>query len=225
MAEREDEGTTGLRLHLGCGDVIHAGWVNIDLKPNPGVDRILDVREGLPYQDAEYIFAEHFIEHFTLREGLELLGECRRALAPRGVLRLTTPNLDWVWANSYGSRWRAESATRAQVEIAAWRHDLAAARDCLSLNRAFYGWGHRFLYNAAMLERALLQAGFERLEWARYGESRQPVLRGLERHERYPDSDALPHLLVVEASGIRAAGPDAELGSFLAEYERDTGVR
>jgi predicted SAM-dependent methyltransferase len=205
------------RLHLGCGNVILPGWVNVDLQPHAGVDRVLDVRDGLPFENVEFIFSEHFLEHFDLDEGLALLGECRRALREDGVLRLTTPNLDWVWATSYATRWTAQSATSASIDVANWTHDASAARDCLTLNRAFRAWGHRFLYNRAMLEEALVRAGFAHLDWPAYGESTHEALRNLERHEQSPDTPALPHLLIVEASGTTERGARVDIDEYLRD--------
>jgi hypothetical protein len=45
------------------------------------------------------------------------------------------------------------------------------------------------------------------VRFCRYGESEVPELRGLERHETYHDSPSLPHVLVVEASGLAEAIP------------------
>ncbi len=208
---------SGERLHLGCGPVILPGWVNLDNQPYEGVDRVLDVRQGLPYEEVSLIFAEHFLEHFELEEALALLRECRRALAEDGVLRLTTPNLDWVWATSYSTRWTPTSDTTAAIDVSAWQHDLAAADDCVTLNRAFRGWGHRFLYNQAMLEEALRRAGFAYIVWRAYGESDRPELRGLERHPRSPDTPALPHVLVVEAWGRAEERERVDLREYLRD--------
>ena len=205
------------RLHLGCGTVILPGWINIDAQAFPYVDRVLDVRRGLPFEDVEVIFSEHFLEHFDLDDGLALLRECRRVLREDGVLRLTTPNLDWVWATSYATRWRAESPTRATIDASEWPHDASAARDCLALNRAFRAWGHRFLYNRAMLEEALRSAGFARIEWCAYGESAHEALRNLERHEQSPDTPALPHLLIVEASGCADQASQIDVADYLRD--------
>ena len=210
----------GSCLHLGCGTVILPGWINIDVQAYPGVDAVLDVRQGLPFEEAAVIFSEHFLEHFDLDIGLALLRECRRVLRDDGVLRLTTPNLDWVWLTSYATRWTAESPTRAAIDATQWRHDAAAARDSLALNRAFRAWGHRFLYNRAMLENALRYAGFARIEWCAYGESSNEALRNLERHEKSPDTPALPHLLIVEAS--ERAEPESQVD--ITEYLRDLRV-
>ncbi len=182
-----EKGDTPLRLHLGSGQLPIAGWVNIDVQALPGVDRVLDVRRGLPFENVAAIYGEHFLEHLELEEGLACLAECRRALAPDGILRISTPNLDWVFASHY--------------RLGQWSSDDEAISDCFRLNRAFHGWGHRFLYNRQALVAALTAAGFERITMHRYGESDVPELAGLERHEKSGDVPELPHVLIAQASG------------------------
>lgn len=179
------------RLHIGSGPQRLDGWINIDNVKYPGVDRVLDVTRGLPYRDVRFIFAEHFIEHLSLNEVMYLLRECRRVLTDDGVLRLSTPNLDWVWASHY--------------ELGSEGDD--AARTCFLLNRAFRGWGHQFLYNIEVLRGLLLDAGFADVVVCAYGESAHPELRNLERHERSDDFEGLADILVVEASGRGAGAP------------------
>ncbi|MDQ5871290.1 MAG: hypothetical protein M3547_03685 [Acidobacteriota bacterium] len=180
-----------LRLHLGSGQAPIPGWLNIDVQALPGVDRVLDVREGLPFENVSSIFGEHFLEHLELEEGLACLAECRRVLSDEGVLRLSTPNLDWVYATHY--------------RLGQWTAEEDAISDCFGLNRAFHGWGHRFLYNRPVLFAALRTAGFSEMTLHGYGESDRPELTGLERHERSGDAPDLPHVLIVQASG-RADG-------------------
>jgi predicted SAM-dependent methyltransferase len=210
-----------VRLHLGCGDKILPGWTNVDVIARPGVDLVLDVREGLPFSDVELIFAEHFLEHLPLAGGIALLRSCRQSLASAGVLRLSTPNLDWVWATSYSSRWTATGPATAIIDAVRWEHGLASANDCLALNRAFRAWGHQFLYNFGMLARVLRMAGFADVRECAYGESGHAELSGLERHERYPDSPHLPHILIVEASGRSAEESERGLDAAIEEYQRD----
>jgi predicted SAM-dependent methyltransferase len=172
------------RLHVGCGSLVLAGWINVDLERHPGVDHVLDVRRGLPFNDLRYVFAEHFLEHLTEEEGWAFLRECRRILQPGGTLRLSTPNLDWVMVTHYNWQER-DFATRIE--------------QCRNLNRAFHGWGHQFLYNDTILERALQDAGFGTIQFQAYGESPDLNLRGLEKHETYPDWGSLQHVLIAEA--------------------------
>ena len=195
-------------LHIGSGSSALAGWVNIDNQPYPGVDQVLDVRDGLPFMDVDYIFCEHFVEHLTLKEGLAFLSNCRRALAPSGVLRLSTPNLDWVWLTHY----------RHPSELS----EEEARSGCLELNRAFHGWGHKFLYNESTLIAALRSCGFADFRRYQFGESDNPDLRNLESHEKSPDHPAASHVLVVEASG---SGPvQTDFVDQTREYIRDEEV-
>jgi predicted SAM-dependent methyltransferase len=199
--------SSGQKLHIGCGDEGIPGWVNIDLAPYPAVDVVQDVTRALPFTDCPFIFAEHFIEHLTLSEARRFLGLCRQALADGGVLRLTTPNLGWVWATQY--------------HPGQWSGSPEAIEDCFRLNRSFYGWGHHFLYNLDTLTRVLQAAGFAAVESCSRGESRHPELRGLERHEVYADAPDLPHILVVEAYGRREPEPALAIEGF-GDYRRDT---
>jgi len=194
-----------LKLHIGSGPVELAGWINVDNVPYEGVAVLSDVRNGLPFTNVDFIFAEHFIEHLALADGLQFLKECRRALANNGVLRLSTPNLDWVWLTHY----KPPSEMTPEEELFG----------CLEINRAFHGWGHQFLYNLHTLTRALQTAGFATIQSKAYGESVITELRGLERHERHRDLPGAPSVLVIEASGFREC--DGEFERVLQPYLRD----
>lgn len=172
-----------LRLHVGAGRERLEGWVNIDIQDLPGVDVVADVTEGLDFRDAEAVYAEHFLEHLRADQGVDFLVECHRCMAPGGRLRLSTPNLDWVWLTHYHPA--------APTEI--------KQREALAANRAFHGWGHRFLWNRELLTVALEASGFGELTWCGWGESEHEVFRGVERHEAYVDLSELPHVLIVEA--------------------------
>ena len=196
------------KLHIGSGPQILPGWVNIDNVRYRGVDRVFDVTKGLPFRDVRYIFAEHFIEHLDFHDAMYLMRECRRVLADDGVLRLSTPNLDWVWASHY-------------------RMDMPVEESVLwgfRLNRAFRGWGHHFLYNEATLSALLKDAGFRNVVRVEYGESTHDELRGLERHEKAPDHAGLSHILIVEAWGRGGEAP-MHLEGPRKEFLRDLGSR
>jgi predicted SAM-dependent methyltransferase len=187
------------RVHIGSGALIRDGWVNVDLDYYAGVDYVLDVREGLPFQDVAYIYAEHFLEHLTFDEGLRFLKECRRALLPAGVLRLSTPNLDWVHATQYAAS--------------------DAVANCFAMNKAFRGWGHQFLYNLETLSASLRAAGFSDVRSCRYRESSDPILQNLEEHEAYPDTESIPHVIIVEALGNQPASYQV-ISDPLEDYDR-----
>ena len=196
------------KLHLGCGPLALPGWVNIDNQRYPGVDKVLDLRKGLPYKDVSFVFAEHFVEHLAYDDALKLMRESRRVLRDDGVLRLSTPNLDWVWVTHY----RLDAADDQQVAA------------CFYLNRAFHGWGHQFLYNERTLAATLRDAGFANVKRVAYGESEHSELRGLERHEKSTDYGELSHILIVEAWGRGGAAPEY-LSGPREDFRRDVAVR
>lgn len=194
----------GARVHVGSGHERLPGWFQVDLQGLPEVDLRMDARRALGlFRDARAVYAEHFLEHLAPEAALDFLVAARRALAPDGRLRLSTPNLDWVWTFVY--RPDADPETRVLAGIHA--------------NRSFYGWEHRFLWNRPLLTRALAAAGFVDLRWHAWGESDDPVLCGIERHEPYPDRPEVPHALIVEA----APGEErpAELAAFRELLERE----
>lgn len=193
-----------IRLHVGSGAQHLPGFLNVDLRPFPGVDLVADVTEGLELDDdsVEAVFAEHFLEHLPVGKAVDFLVEVRRVLEPTGWLRLSTPNLDWVWKTHY----RLEATEEEKRAFA------------VMMNRAFHGWEHKFLWNRETLARALEAVGFDDLQWRRYGESDLEVFRGIERHETWEDEETLPHVLIVEArKGLERKKELAELRAWLQE--------
>lgn len=84
-----------LRLNLGCGRGVIAGWVNIDARPGAGVDLVADldrVRDRpLPFPDgtvSEFLLS-HLIEH--LADPLALMEELHRVALPGAVAEISVP--------------------------------------------------------------------------------------------------------------------------------------
>ena len=178
------------RVHVGCGP--HnalADWWNVDIRRFPGVDEIMDVTQPWRWRDLEYVYAEHFLEHLALDQALVFLEQAGNSLRPDGVMRLSTPNLEWVLATHFRVG-PMDLETRL--------------RETLVLNRAFYGWGHRFIYSKEMLAHLLREQGFPSVDFQSYGESANPDLRGLERHGGFQVDAGHPSVVIVEATRGRA---------------------
>lgn len=87
------EGVTARRVQIGGGSRVLRGFVNIDIVPP--ADVIFDVREGLPlpHGGAEFVFAEHFLEHIDYPVSAKrFIAECFRVLQPGGQLVLGVPD-------------------------------------------------------------------------------------------------------------------------------------
>ncbi len=191
------------RLHIGAGSQRLEGWINVDIRPFPGVDLVADVTRGLELAGIDTVFAEHFLEHLAVDHALDFLAAVQRMLVAGGRLRLSTPNLDWVWQTHYDLAASPEDKVNAAV----------------ALNLAFHGWEHKFIWNRETLESALLATGFRDLVWHRHGESDVEHLRGLERHETYGDNDDLPHVLIVE--GVKGTAAPEVLAAVRERLQRD----
>jgi predicted SAM-dependent methyltransferase len=86
-----------VRLNIGCGPNAKTGWVNIDL--DHGADLVMDVCEGLPFDDAscDLIYSEHFLEHLmSPNERAPFLTECRRVLKADGRIEIGVPDARYV---------------------------------------------------------------------------------------------------------------------------------
>ena len=84
-----------MKLNIGCGKDIRAGFVNIDWNPWAGVDVVCDAC-ALPFADesAAYILANDILEHFSWRETRAVLGGWTRVLKAKGLLELRVPSLE-----------------------------------------------------------------------------------------------------------------------------------
>lgn len=137
-----------VKLHLGCGDQYLDGYVNCDLYAEK-VDKRCDVAV-LPYPDncASEILASHIIEHFSFKQGFDVLREWYRVLQPGGKIRIETPDL----LNTC----RRFVDGDEQVRINLYGH--------------FFAWpwqpgqAHLFLYTETQMKWTLSEIGFKNIE-------------------------------------------------------------
>ncbi len=90
-----------MKLHLGCGPKIIAGYMNIDARELPGVDRVSDARtlDGIACGSADLIYACHILEHVGRREYAGVLRRWFDVLKDPGALRLSVPDIGAVFAH------------------------------------------------------------------------------------------------------------------------------
>jgi len=159
------------KLHVGCGNVKLPGWLNIDVEP--GADLVIDVREGLPFEEnsIDFIYNEHFVEHFTYEEGEKVLREFWRCLKKEGVLRIATPDLDFL-VQIYNKDFKNQDWFPAGFEFVKTKG--------MAMNMAFRWWGHQYVYNEEELTGQLVKVGFQNIKRCELNKSNYPELSNLE---------------------------------------------
>jgi predicted SAM-dependent methyltransferase len=120
----------------------------------------LDARQPLPFVGPcfEWAYAEHFIEHLALPDGIFWLRQVRRLLVPGGVIRVTTPDL-----GRYASAYLAEDGAffeRHRDHVEEMGLPRMPGRRAFMLNQIFQYYGHRWIYDADELRHAAAEAGF-----------------------------------------------------------------
>jgi len=86
-----------LRLNVGCGANVKAGWINIDLWAEQA-DLHLDLREALPFPDdsVSLVYSEHFFEYLEYpNQAMNFLVESWRVLLPGGIFSVGVPDTEW----------------------------------------------------------------------------------------------------------------------------------
>ena len=90
-----------MRLNLGCGRDIRAGFINLDLVSLPGVDVAYDLDQGfLPFKDSQFdeVYCRHVLEH--LEAFSTVMEDLVRILRPGGILKVEAPHCSGPMAYS-----------------------------------------------------------------------------------------------------------------------------
>jgi len=119
-----------------------------------------DLVYGIPFPDccAQAIFSSHFFEHITRRDAERLAAEALRVLEPGGVIRISVPDLAWLFSEYQ------RGAGRAVVD---------GIFDADGLGEYAR---HRYMYDEQLLGELLAGAGFTEIERCGFREGRVPDL-------------------------------------------------
>jgi predicted SAM-dependent methyltransferase len=202
---------TAVKVNLGCGLAVTTGWVNIDgslnalvsTLPRPlhrlayrltGANRYYsedeycrllrdhyfihhDLSQSIPLFDgvADYIYSSHFLEHLFRQDGKQLLEESFRALKPGGTIRIVVPDLAYALS----------------LYSAGEKQKMLLDNFFVEDDDSYYA-RHKYMYDFAMLEDALKNAGFQNI---RRCEFRQGLTPDLDKLDNRPDES-----LFVEAT-------------------------
>ena len=154
-----------LKINLGCGGNILDDWENHDID--------VDLTKTLPFgpESAQYVFAEHCIEHITTLEAVNFFFEALRILVPGGILRVAFPSITRVfeqYTQEYGNFLQGHG----------WG-DGTLGSSVLSLIRYHE---HKSPWNADIARALLLSCGFSTVHELSPGVSTNSELSNLEGH-------------------------------------------
>lgn len=85
-------------VHIGCGELNDARFINIDARAMPHVHYISRSLELTQFasNSIDLIYACHVLEHMSHRKLLPTLSNWFSRLKPEGILRLSVPNFDTI---------------------------------------------------------------------------------------------------------------------------------
>jgi predicted SAM-dependent methyltransferase len=156
---RELSRRRNLLVHLGCGNAVLPGWINLDCYPPAAAESAeivtLDMRRGLPLADGsvDALFSEHFLEHLPIENvRTSILPSIRRIVSPGGKVRLGVPNGEY-FVDQY-------LAYRAGKRDALFDSQRSGKTPMTMLNEIAHGYGHYFAYDFETLAAMLTEAGF-----------------------------------------------------------------
>ena len=154
-----------VKINLGCGGNLLHGWENHDID--------IDISNPLPFPDnhADYMFAEHCVEHITHPQALRFFMECHRVLRPEGVLRIAVPSIEYVY----------EYATEQYLQFLI-KHGWSDGTKESAVRSIILNHEHQSAWTKKTLEIFLNVSGFKNVLPVDVGVSAHKELNGVEGH-------------------------------------------
>ena len=160
-----------LWLHLGAGENVLEGFVNLDFLPHDARVTAWDLLDPWPApwpRAASGAFSEDTLEHFFLAEQLHILCEMNCALAPGAAFRVLMPSLSRLLDYCRGFAPQPGEFLHATFGV-------ETEADAVNVGMRFSG--HRWLHDDASLAHLARLAGFEAVKTA-CAQSTVPFLSG-----------------------------------------------
>ncbi len=137
-----------MKLHIGCGENILPGYINIDQRKAPGVDMELDLSKPIEQdvfgnEEVDEILGLHVFEHLPFNGIEQVLKSWYRILKKGGMLILEMPDFDQTVKNYINNP--------NDITI------LASIFGCQEHEGQFHHWG----WNPTRLKFALEATGFK----------------------------------------------------------------
>jgi len=154
---READGDN-MYIHLGCGDRVLDGFVNLDFLPaskDVTECHLLNIWPESLFGKVKAFYAEDVIEHFFLSEQLYILCCMNCLLGEEGLVRLLMPDISQLW--TYGRRFDLDALQKTSdyfVTTMRCRNGMDA------VNMGMRMGGHRWLHDFGSFQRVAEACGF-----------------------------------------------------------------
>jgi len=187
-------------LQIGCGKNVLSGWLNSDISLKDSRTGIyMDAGKPFPLPDGsfDYIYSEHLFEHLTYQQAQNMLKESYRVLKPGGIIRIATPDLQFLM------RLYQEPEKPIHKEYIAYsvKNEGLPATPVYVINRFHTSWCHQIIYDHETLSAALEAVGFKSPTPCEVGKSQHTELNGIEGHFKLlPSEFNLLETMVIEAT-------------------------
>lgn len=171
------------KLQLGCGRFPLPGWFNTDANDylcSCGKAFYLDVKKHFDIPDCsfDYVFSEHLFEHLSYNEGLNMINECYRVLKQNGIMRISTPNLEFLIDLYINPE---KEINNEYIKFDAKRNKLPE-NPVYAINNFHTNWGHKIIYDPKSLTELLKTTGFSEVYQCKLGKSKYECLNNIEMH-------------------------------------------
>lgn len=195
------------KMQIGCGPNFFEGWLNTDIDSN---DRIAYLNAGASFpiesDSFDFVYSEHLFEHLKVEQQLNMLSESYRILKKGGILRIATPNIDFLFS-VFAKPTISENIDYVDWAIKNIPHLKGVKNTVIDkdqhyiyvINNFFKAWGHQVIHNVESLSKLAMQCHFSQVRECAVGESEVSIFKNIEKHGTVlPERINLMETMVVE---------------------------
>lgn len=195
------------KMQIGCGPNLFDGWLNTDIDCN---DKIAYLNAGAKFpiesDSFDFVYSEHLFEHLKVEQQINMLSESYRILKKGGILRIATPNIDFLFdifakPTSSESKHYVDWAVKNIPHLKSVKNLVVNDQEhyVYVINNFFKAWGHQVIHNFDSLSKLALQCNFSQVRECAVGESEVTIFKNIEKHGTIlPERINLMETMVVE---------------------------
>ncbi len=198
-----------IKVNLGSGPAGINGWINYDSGILPALSRypklrhiicslgllpknydvvwpkieLLDIRKRFPLESntVDYIYCSQVLEHFERYEAEEILEESYRVLKPKGVMRISVPDVAKMMDIYKELSSQSPELAAKEVNLIWWgfEKDIPPANILSKISKLFIR-DHQWHYDQFSMKQLLFEVGFSKIKFHSYRKGDLPDLNKLE---------------------------------------------